>query len=125
MNCPTCGSSDLHRPKEKSALEIWQCNNCGGELAVHCNYTLDLSDMQLHDLFIGIAFITPGDDGLKALLKLKKALSFAERFEPAKLDEQQRAGELTWNLGPFLGFEVQQAEAECKRVGIRASFNKV
>jgi len=124
MNCPNCGDSDFDIPVEKSVLEIWHCRKCGSKLAVHCHYTLDPSGMQRHDLFTGTAFIDPGGEGLKALLKLKKALSFAERFQPAKLDEQHRAGKLTWDLGHFLDFEVQQAEAECERIGIRASFNK-
>jgi len=32
--------------------------------------------------------------------------------------------ESPWDLGHFLDFEVQQAEAECERIGIRASFHK-
>ncbi|RRS05048.1 hypothetical protein EIP75_05575 [Aquabacterium soli] len=125
MECSSCGSSDFYIPAEKSALEIWTCKKCGSENAVHCNYGFDLSKIQLHDSFIGTASIDPGTESLKALFKLKKALAFAERFEPSKLEEQHKAGKQTWNLGYFFDFEVQQAAAECLRAGIHASFDKV
>jgi len=78
-----------------------------------------------HDLFVGTASVSTGITGLKALIQLKKALSFAEHFVPARLDEQHRAGKLCWDLGYFLDFEIQQAEAECERIGIAASFNRL
>lgn len=124
MKCERCGSSDFDMPAEKSALEIWRCKECGDELAVHCHYLIDLTMMPKHDLFIGTASIQPGFDALKSLFKLKKALAFAERFEPAKLEAQHKAGRLTWDLGYFLDFEVVQAEAECLRSGISAVFHK-
>nr|WP_315490391.1 hypothetical protein [uncultured Rhodoferax sp.] len=107
-----------------SAMEIWQCKDCGNEFAVHCNYLPDLSQMQLHDLFVGTVVVEPGAQSLKALIKLKKALAFAERFEPAKLETQQKAGSLTWNIGQFLDFEVTRATEECKRVGVHAYFER-
>jgi|GEM_PF-2638124 len=78
----------------------------------------------MHDLFIGTAVISPGAEALKSLLKLKKALAFAERFEPAKLEAQHKTGNLTWELGCFFDFEVAQAKAECRRIGVSASFSK-
>ncbi|MDR0202992.1 MAG: hypothetical protein LBJ40_12610 [Delftia acidovorans] len=106
-------------------MEIWHCKNCGNGCVVRCNYIPDLSDVKRHDLFVGIASVPTGMAGIKALIQLKKALSFAERFVPGRLDEQHRAEKLRWDLGYFLDFEVQQAEAECARIGIAASFNRL
>lgn len=106
-------------------MEIWHCKNCGNGCAVRYNYIPALSDVKGHDLFVGTASVSTGIKGLKALIQLKKALSFAEHFVPARLDEQHRAGKLRWDLGYFLDFEVQQAEAECERIGIAALFNRL
>jgi hypothetical protein len=125
MKCPNCGGSSFVRPAEKSALENWNCNECGNGCPVHCNYIPDLSGMQTHDLLIGIASVRPGTDAVKTLFKLKKALAFAERFEPARLEEQHRAGKLTWTLGYFLDFEVAQAAAVCLGIGVPVSFEIV
>lgn len=78
-----------------------------------------------HALFVGTVSLDPETDALKALLKLKRALAFAQRFEPEKLDEQHRAGKRTWELGIFLGSEVPRAAAKCSQAGIRASFLSV
>lgn len=122
MNCLKCGSSNLERPEVASALEIWICKDCGGELAVHCHYLPDLSGIPGHELFIGTAFIGSSAEALKALIQLKKVLAFAERFEPFKLEEQQKAGKLTWELGYFLDFEVEQAKIACANIGVTTSF---
>jgi hypothetical protein len=124
MKCERCGNSDFDLPVEKSALEIWSCKACGNEHAVHCHYLIDVPGLRTHDLYIGTTTIQPGIDALKSLLKLKKVLAFAERFEPARLEVQHNAGRLTWDLGYFLDFEVAQAEAECLRIGISAVFCK-
>jgi hypothetical protein len=81
--------------------------------------------MQRRSLFVGTAFIAPGAESLKALFKLKKALAFAERFSPFKLEEQHREGKLTWDLGDFFDFEIQRAAGECSRIGVRTSFKGV
>ena len=111
MNCLKCGSSNLERPAVASALEIWICKDCSGGLAVHCHYLPDLSGIPGHELFIGTAFIGSSAEALKALIKLKKVLTFAERFEPFKLEEQQKAGKLTCDLC-LLDLEVQKPTHE-------------
>ncbi|GJI93261.1 hypothetical protein [Duganella hordei] len=125
MKCEKCGSFDFDRPEEKSALEIWYCKKCGNEVPVHCHHIPDLSALPTHELFIGTVSIKSEAEALKSLFKLKKVLAFAERFEPLGLEEQHRAGKLTWNLGYFLDFEVAQAKAECLRIGVTAAFCKV
>ena len=125
MQCSSCGGTEFDRPNTISALEIRRCKACGTEAAVHCNYVPDLSNVKLHSLFLGTAFVGPESGSLKVLLKLKKALAFAERFEPEKLVEQHRAGKLDWELGLFFDFELERAEAECRRMGLQASFRKV
>ncbi|ANH68542.1 hypothetical protein [Mitsuaria sp. 7] len=109
-------------PATPSALEIWQCQNCGNEIAVHCHVALNLSAPAGRELFTGTVTIDSEKDALKLLLKLKHALSFAERFEPFKLEAQHREGRLIWDLGLFLDFEVERAEAACIRAGARATF---
>jgi ribosomal protein L37AE/L43A len=125
MKCLNCGNSSFDRPVGKSSLEIWHCKECGNECAVHCNYIPDLSGMQMSDLFIGTAFINPGPDALKSLMKLKRVLAFAERFEPARLEAQYRAGKHEWDLGYFLDFEVAQASAMCQGAGVPVTFEIV
>ncbi|NHZ97592.1 hypothetical protein [Massilia sp. CCM 8734] len=125
MKCLNCGNSSFDRPVDKSSLEIWHCKECGNECAVHCNYIPDLSGMQISDLFIGTASIGSGPDALKSLMKLKRVLAFAERFEPAQLEAQYRAGKHEWDLGYFLGFEVEQASVMCQGAGISVRFEIV
>jgi ribosomal protein L37AE/L43A len=125
MKCPNCGSSSIVGPTEKTSLEIWHCNECGNECHVHCNYIPDLSGVPMHDLYVGTTSVNPGSDALKSLLRLKKVLAFAERFEPARLEEQHRAGKLTWELGYFLDFEVAQATAVCLGIGVPVTFEIV
>lgn len=124
MKCESCDSTNLHRLGPMAALETWQCKDCGNQFAVHCHYPLDHSHMESCDLFSGTVVVESGSQSLKALLKLKKALAFAERFEPAKLEAQQKAGKLTWDIGQFLDFEVARATEECRRAGVQASFEK-
>ena len=62
---------------------------------------------------------------LKALLKLKHSLEFAERFSAASLEAQYLNGSRHWDLGEFLDFEVERAEAECKEAGVSATFCKL
>lgn len=125
MKCLNCGNSSFVRPVDKSSLEIWHCNECGNDCAVHCSYIPDPSGMQISDLFIGTATVGPGPDALKSLMKLKRILAFAERFEPALLETQYREGKHEWDLGYFLDFEVQQASAMCKSAGISVTFEIV
>jgi len=125
MKCLNCGNSSFDRPADKSSLEIWHCKECGNECAVHCNYIPDLSGMQMSDLFIGTAFINPGLDALKSLMKLKRILAFAERFEPARLEAQYRSGKHEWDLGEFLDFEVAQASVMCQGAGVPVTFEIV
>ncbi|WP_073213331.1 hypothetical protein [Massilia sp. CF038] len=79
----------------------------------------------MSDLFIGTAFINPGPDARKALMKLKRVLAFAERFEPARLEAQYRAGKHEWDLGEFLEFEVAKASAMCQGAGVPVTFENV
>lgn len=125
MKCDYCGNSSFDRPVDKSSLEIWHCKDCGTEFAVHCNYIPDLSGMQMSDLFIGTALVNPGPDALKSLLKLKRVLAFAERFEPARLEAQYRAGKHELDLGHFLDFEVARASAMCQDAGVPVTFKIV
>jgi len=125
MKCSKCGSLIVNGPAEKSALEIWQCEKCESEFAVHCHYLPDLSGIQARGLFTGTAFISSGAESLKALLKLKNKLAFAERFEPTKLEEQQRAGKLAWDIGYFLDFELERASAACVSAGVSVRFSEV
>ncbi|MDN2705671.1 hypothetical protein O0881_27115 [Janthinobacterium sp. SUN100] len=125
MKCLTCGNSSFDRPVDKSSLEIWYCKVCGNECAVRCHHIPDLSEMQISDLFIGTACIDPGPNALKSLMKLKKVLAFSERFEPALLEAQYKAGKLKWELGYFLDFEVAQAFAMCQAIGIPVTFEIV
>lgn len=128
MKCFSCGAADFASPQLIAALEIWHCKHCGAEELAHSNYAPTLSElatMPRSRLFVGTAFIAPGSESLKALFKLKKALAFAERFSPFKLEEQHREGKLTWDLGDFLDFEVQRAAEECSRIAVRTSFKEV
>ena len=125
MQCSSCGGTEFDQPSAIAALEIRPCRNCGTEVAVHFNYVPDLSNVKLHSLFLGSASIGSEAESLKVLLKLKKALTFAERFEPEKLVEQHRAGKLNWELGLFFDFELERAQAECRRIGLHVSFDKV
>lgn len=122
MKCLSCGNPSLDRLGDRSSLEIWHCKECGNECAVHCNYIPDLSEIQVSELFIGTAFVEHGPDALKSMMKLKKILAFAERFEPARLEAQYRAGKRHWDLGYFLDFEVAQASAMCRGAGILVKF---
>ena len=107
-------------------MEIWKCRKCGGEVAVHCNYVPDLAGMPpLHDRFVGTVSVELEAEALKTLLKLKKVLSFAERFVPSKLEDQHRDGKLTWDLGEFFDFEVERATAECLQSGVEVRFKRV
>jgi hypothetical protein len=81
--------------------------------------------MQMSDLFIGTASIDPGPDALKSLMRLKRVLAFVERFEPARLEAQYRAGKHEWDLGYFLDFEVAQASAMCQGARIPVKFEIV
>lgn len=81
--------------------------------------------MQISDLFIGTACIDPGPNALKSFMKLKKILAFSERFDPALLEAQYRAGKLKWELGYFLDFEITQAFAMCQAIGIPVTFEIV
>lgn len=125
MKCSVCGGTEFDRPNAIAAMEIRRCKTCGAEAAVHCNYVPDLSNVQLHSMFMGTVLIGPETEALKALLKLKKALAFAERFEPEKLEEQRRAGKTTWKLGLFFDFELERVKTECQRIGLQAHFSKV
>lgn len=125
MECVVCGASDFQRPLVKSAMEILRCKNCGNDVAVRCHYLVDLTGVQLDKRFVGTVAVSAGTDALKALLKLQKALAFAERFEAGKLAEQHRAGELSWELGEFFDFEVERAAAECLKMGISVTFTEV
>jgi len=125
VKCASCGSEEFQRPEVPCALEQWECLACGTKVDVRCNYLPtpeDLANIPRNDRFRGS--ITFQNDGmrLKALLKLKHSLEFAERFSAASLEAQYRSGSLNWDLGEFFDFELEQAEAACKEAGVNAKF---
>lgn len=122
MECLSCGANDFARPQARAAMEIWRCKNCGTEAAFHCDYPLS---MPRRSVFLGTAHVESRAQALKAMLKLKKALAFAERFSASRLEEQHRKGQLTWELGYFLDFELERAKAECSLAGVSSSFKEI
>ena len=128
MKCRSCGGEDFQRPEVPSALEQWECLACGTKEYVHCNYLPShayLSKVSRHARFQGSVDIESDEMRLKAFLKLKHSFGFAERFSATALEGQYLNGSQHWDLGEFLDFEVERAEAECKKAGVSATFRKL
>lgn len=125
MKCTSCGGEDFHRPEVPCAIEQWECVICGSKMDVHCHYLPDISGIPRHDLFRGFAIFESDDELLKAFLKLKHALKFAERCSANSLEAQYLKRSLQWDLGEFLDLEVERAEAECMKAGVNAQFIKL
>jgi hypothetical protein len=106
-------------------MEHWECLNCGSTMDVHCNYLPEVSRAQCHERFRGVINLTEDAIPLKTFLRLKNALSFAERFRSASLEAQYLTGSREWDLGEFLDFEVEQARVVCERIGLQASFKRM
>jgi len=122
MTCESCGADDFERPAVPSAMEIWRCRNCGLDVAVHCHYIPDLSGFRAPVYFAATASFDTKVEALKALFKLKRSLAFAQHLRVSHLEEQQRAGQLTWLLGDFYDFEVERVTEACAQAGVRVSF---
>lgn len=109
-------------------MEVWDCLACGAKVHVHCHYMpspADLSNFPRHGIYRGSVILEGGENALKALLKLRRALGFAERFRAASLESQYSAGSRHWDLGDFLEFEVERARTECTNAGVNAQFRKL
>ncbi|SEF33486.1 hypothetical protein ABL840_18275 [Variovorax sp. NFACC27] len=125
MKCSQCGGVDFERPVEFSALEIWTCEGCGSEMAVHCHYLPDISRFPKQDWFTGKFLVREGPNATKSYLKLKRFLSGCERFDPSRLQKQFLSEALEWDLGLFPDFEVKRLTKESVAVGIQIEFDKV
>ena len=125
VKCTSCGSEEFQCPEVPCALEQWVCLGCGTKVDVHCNYLPsqeDLANIPRNDRFRGSITLENDYMRLKALLKLKHSLEFAERFSAASLEAQYRSGSLHWDLGEFFDFELERAEVVCKKAGVNAKF---
>ena len=121
MQCSDCGSDRIEKGSPL-AVEHWQCLACGHEMAVRCHYLPDPSKIPLPAIFRGRVSLSENQNALKAFLKLKIALSFAERFQPVDIEAQYQSGSREWILGDFLDFEVDRARSACKHIGLDADF---
>lgn len=125
MKCSQCGGVDFVTPAELSALEIWTCEGCGSEMAVHCHYLPDISGFPKQDWFAGKFLVGGRANAAKSYLKLKRLLNGCERFDPSRLEKQFLSGALEWYLGLFPDFEVERLTSESTATGIQIQFDKV